>query len=636
MNTYSASPTETDSSIRICAPGDIIVWRNAPTTAVLSWDEPYAACALCPDAVGYEVSGEGIVTANMTRPPYEVTGLKADAEYLLFVRAKAAGNNVSTASPVRVFTYRLLAPSKPGVPELSQLTSSSVTLNWAPSIDHAGAPRYRVYLNDFLIGQTDLPTFNLMHLRSSVTYRVDVRAVNAAGLSEPATVTFKTALRAPTNLKLKHNAGTCRLSWDPMFLQSPTHEVTINGKPFTVGALGFNFNLAQLSPGREPHHFDIEIYARLDGAISETTKFKTTLDDLEPPTKPGKPVARNVTDSSVDLTWAPASDNTGVVGYRVFRNGFLLGYTANTYYSFVSLPSGSYQCVYVRAEDKAGNRSLASDRTLFRMTGPVSSFFPSPVASVKPLSSTTALLEWAHAPDAVAPAGVMIMKDGNHLETSLIATSAVLRNLVPGFEYVIEVFAFNAIGTLSEPTTLTFEAKDIEAPSTPADVHLLNSTTHSFTLNWKASSDDIDVLEYVIYNNNEYFDRTPLNHYTVVDVLPGVYSFEICAMDLSGNTSAPASIVVEVGDVLCSAPTNFRFTQPGLVPVLQWDTPTDMPNVIRYGIVLTGPLGTDLPYQTEQKVLRPVLLPRTRYKVSITAFNADGASLPLISEFTTK
>ena len=51
-----------DAGVRICAPGNVRGQRTSPNTAQLTWDEPYATCHLCPDAIGYDVYGEGIAT----------------------------------------------------------------------------------------------------------------------------------------------------------------------------------------------------------------------------------------------------------------------------------------------------------------------------------------------------------------------------------------------------------------------------------------------------------------------------------------------------------------------------------------------------------------------------------------------
>ena len=43
--------------------------------------------------------------------------------------------------------------------------------------------------------------------------------------------------------------------------------------------------------------------------------------DTEPPTVPGGLIATVISSSQINLSWAASSDNVGVVGYRVYRNG---------------------------------------------------------------------------------------------------------------------------------------------------------------------------------------------------------------------------------------------------------------------------------------------------------------------------
>ena len=69
---------------------------------VLSWDEPYATCALCPEAVGYEISGAGIATIEVARPPYTINGLSINTAYRFQVRARATVNNISIPTIVLV------------------------------------------------------------------------------------------------------------------------------------------------------------------------------------------------------------------------------------------------------------------------------------------------------------------------------------------------------------------------------------------------------------------------------------------------------------------------------------------------------------------------------------------------------
>jgi predicted phage tail protein len=225
------------------------------------------------------------------------------------------------------------------------------------------------------------------------------------------------------------------------------------------------------------------------------------------------------------------------------------------------------------------------------------------------------------------------MLNGEHLKDILLLNAFRLDNLSTGVEYEISVSAFDIYGQLSEPTRLTHIPSDVTPPSKPGNLRKVAMTPNSVTLAWDASTDDVGVCDYVIYNNHTYFDRTTRNEYIAVDLLLGTYNFEVCALDLSGNASVPAAITVDIKDE--SAPTGFRFTQTGLILKLEWNAPADV-EVIRYGIVLTGPQGGTLPYESVDTLLQPLLLPRTRYGVSIKALTAIGWSSPLMAEFTTR
>ncbi|WP_260961765.1 fibronectin type III domain-containing protein [Pseudomonas citri] len=532
--------------VRMCAPGHVRHTQQTLSSVMLSWDEPYSACPLCPDAIGYEVVVEGFPAKTVAKPPCEITDLVPDAPYIVSIKAIAAGNKVSEPS-VHVLSVKRMPPSQPGSLEVSHVSFWSANLKWAASLSNAGNPRYRIYLNGFIVGQVDRPSFNLEHLRSGANYRVTVVAVNTVGSSEPAEEAFRTLLRPPLNLKLKHHGGLCRLSWDPMFGTWPTHEVSINGRRFSAGPLGLNFRLAELSLGPPPHSFKFEVYAELDKQLSETTIFETILYDVEPPTRPGQPVATNVTDHSVDLQWPPSSDNVGVTGYRVFVNGipYVLRST-NANQKILGLISGAYYWVFVCALDADGNLSAPGPVTVFKTTGETPTLAPLAPTDVRitSLTSTSALLQWKLG-EGNAVTGTRININETYRNIAFLEEYR-LNNLIPDIEYSISLQTFNYYGQLSEPIVLAYVSTDTTPPSVPGDLHKTAAGEGAVTLAWEESVDDIGICGYVIYNNSEYFDTTPLNRYTAVDLLPGSYTFEVCALDTSGNASEPASIVIEV------------------------------------------------------------------------------------------
>lgn len=82
--------------------------------------------------------------------------------------------------------------------------------------------------------------------------------------------------------------------------------------------------------------------------------------DQSAPSAPGQPAATVKSASQIDVRWAAATDNVGVAGYRVLRNGAVVATATGPSYSDSGLaPSTSYRYTIV-AFDAAGNQSAAS------------------------------------------------------------------------------------------------------------------------------------------------------------------------------------------------------------------------------------------------------------------------------------
>jgi hypothetical protein len=83
-------------------------------------------------------------------------------------------------------------------------------------------------------------------------------------------------------------------------------------------------------------------------------------EDTEPPTAPDG-LSASLKGKNIKLTWNAATDNVGVSGYAVWRDGARIGDTTDTAYVDSSVPS-SMTCTYrVSAFDAAGNMSASSN-----------------------------------------------------------------------------------------------------------------------------------------------------------------------------------------------------------------------------------------------------------------------------------
>ena len=82
--------------------------------------------------------------------------------------------------------------------------------------------------------------------------------------------------------------------------------------------------------------------------------------DTEAPSVPGGVAATAASTSRVDLSWAASSDNVGVTGYRVYRDGTLVGTPASRSFSDTGAAPATTYSYTVAAVDAAGNSSAQS------------------------------------------------------------------------------------------------------------------------------------------------------------------------------------------------------------------------------------------------------------------------------------
>ena len=82
--------------------------------------------------------------------------------------------------------------------------------------------------------------------------------------------------------------------------------------------------------------------------------------DTTPPSVPSNLSVTGVTSSSASLSWSPSTDNVGVAGYRVYRNGTQVGTATGTSYTDSGLSASTRYTYTVAAYDAAGNVSAQS------------------------------------------------------------------------------------------------------------------------------------------------------------------------------------------------------------------------------------------------------------------------------------
>jgi len=84
--------------------------------------------------------------------------------------------------------------------------------------------------------------------------------------------------------------------------------------------------------------------------------------DTEPPTAPGNLAAANIVTTSFTFSWSASTDNVGVTGYDVYKNGVKMNSTtlSGTSYSVTGLLANTLYTMTVVAKDAVGNQATSS------------------------------------------------------------------------------------------------------------------------------------------------------------------------------------------------------------------------------------------------------------------------------------
>lgn len=295
------------------------------------------------------------------------------------------------------------------------------------------------------------------------------------------------------------------LQWEAAYARSFTLQVSADGTAWsdiyaTTTATGGTQTLNVTASGR---------YLRMNGTV-RATQYGYSLwemaiysagtgGDITPPTPPGTPTLVSVTSDSANIRWTAATDNVGVAGYDIYRDGQLCAQ--------VTAPTLTGGCV----------------------------------------------------------------------------------NLNPQVTYGFYVNARDAAGNVSQPSgtlpVTTPPSNDHSPPTTPAAVHTTSVSSTSIGLAWTASTDDVGVTGYNVYNGTTVIGRSSNSspNATLSALTPGVtYHLQVSAVDANRNESVKSTPVLDV-----TTPTG-GCTQP-VCTVTQVGTDDD----VVWGLV-TLPDGTIL------------------------------------------
>jgi hypothetical protein len=296
------------------------------------------------------------------------------------------------------------------------------------------------------------------------------------------------------------------------------------------------------------------------GPVAAGKKPPPPTGDKTPPTAPANLQAGDITQTSVTLTWNPSTDNSGSVGYTVYKDGqpFTVP-EGRTSYTIDWLSPGRTYSFRVTARDRALNES-GSSNTVTVTALPDTTPPTAPELSGTVRSPSQVMLTWTKSTDDITwwTLGYRVFVNGAPGPAHAASCGercVVLRHLTRATTYTFAVEAndFNGNTTMSNTIALTTEpSSDFTPPSAPTNVHITGSFgCPEFFVGWTQSVDDTDpqfAIEYEIYVNGVISPlqvSAGVSEDFVYATASGANTFTVKAVDRAGNTSEASNGVTE-------------------------------------------------------------------------------------------
>jgi endonuclease I/chitodextrinase len=337
--------------------------------------------------------------------------------------------------------------------------------------------------------------------------------------------------------------------------------------------------------------------------------------DSQAPTAATNLIASGTTDTSTTLSWSASTDNVAVTGYEVYQGTTLKGNSAGTSYTVTGLSASKSYTFYVKAKDAVGNRSTASNTANITTTGTAALTYCTSqgnstadekigkvaFGSINNTSTGTSGYENYTAISTSASRGTaytititpswtstvysegysvwidynqngLFTDSGEEVWTNSATTSSPVSGsfTIPatanlGTTTMRVSMKYNGIPTSCESfpygqvedytVTITGGSADTTAPSAPTALAGSGTTQTTTNLSWSASSDNVAVSGYDIYQGTSVLGTVSSTSYNVTGLSASTgYSFTVKAKDAAGNISS-ASNTVNVTTAAYSAST---------------------------------------------------------------------------------
>ncbi|WP_148571403.1 fibronectin type III domain-containing protein [Nocardioides caldifontis] len=355
------------------------------------------------------------------------------------------------------------APTTPGGFTATVQPSGTVQMSWSAASDDKGVARYELFRNGMPIGSTASTSFTDT-IPSSARRMYTVRAVDTAGQVSPTTHPTiataggggggdTTAPSVPTGVAATRVGGQPVISWNASTdnVGVTGYDVLRNGT--VVGTTtGTSWTDTSNPAGTPSYTVRARDAAGNVSAASTAVSPPSTADTTRPSRPTG--VTSALVNNQPRISWTASTDNVGVTGYDVLRNGVVVGTTTTTSYTDAAAPQGRSHTWTVRARDAAGNVSQLSasvSRTVPDTTAPSA---PGSLTATRPVP-TRVRLTWTAATDNVGVTGYIVYRGTTVVARPGSSARSYTVTGLPRTAQTFRVAARDARGNIGPSLTVT-------------------------------------------------------------------------------------------------------------------------------------------------------------------------------------
>jgi bacillolysin len=325
--------------------------------------------------------------------------------------------------------------------------------------------------------------------------------------------------------------------------------------------------------------------------------------DTAAPSTPTSLAASGTTSSSTDLSWTASTDNVAVTGYNVYNGLNLVATATTTSYTVTGLDSSTAYTFTVKAKDAAGNLSAASNAVNVTTGTATATYCASKGNSVADeyigkvqlgtinntstggngysnfTSISTNLTKGSASTITVTPtwtgttysegyavwidfngdgdfddAGELVWSKAASKTTPVSGSFTIPTSTNTGSTRMRVSMKYNGIPTSCEAfsygevedysVNIIAGTPDTTAPNVPTNLAASGTTTTTTNLSWTASTDNVAVTGYDVYQGSALKSTVTGTSYAVSGLTANTaYTFSVKAKDAAGNISSASNVL---------------------------------------------------------------------------------------------